>query len=205
MRTTDAYADLLALGRPLIESREAASRLGTSATNTSRILRTVADAGLIRRVRQGLWALDPQVAPAVVAPYLTAPMPAYVSGWSALARHDMIEQLPATMFVVSSDRTRRVQTSFGTFEIHHMEPEIVTGFSGSPSDGYWATAEKALFDSVYLRAPAGGRIYFPELSLPEDFDADRLQGWLSLVQRPRLRTLVAQGLDQALGQSVDTT
>lgn len=201
MRTTDAYADLVALGRPLIESREAASRLGTSATNTSRILRTVADAGLIRRVRHGLWALDPGVAPAVVAPYLTAPLPAYVSGWSALARHGMIEQIPATMFVVSSDRTRRVATSLGTFDVHHVAPELVTGFSGSPADGYWASPEKALFDSVYLRAPRGGRIYFPELVLPDDFDAAALRDWLSRVQRARLRTLVSRGLHQALSQA----
>jgi hypothetical protein len=38
--------------------------------------------------------LDPNVAPFVLAPYLTVPLPAYVSFFSALSRHGMIEQIP---------------------------------------------------------------------------------------------------------------
>jgi predicted transcriptional regulator of viral defense system len=30
-------------------------------------------------------------------PYLTAPRPAYVSLWSALARHGMIDQIPRSI------------------------------------------------------------------------------------------------------------
>lgn len=198
MRTADAYGDLLELGRPVIETREAALRLATSQTNTSRILRAASDAGLIRQIRQGLWALDLAADPVTVAPYLTAPLPAYVSGWSALAHHDMIEQIPATTFVVSLDRTKTVETALGTFEIHHLAPELFSGFTGDPNSGYLATAEKALFDSVYLRAPRGGRVYFPELTLPDHFDAAKLAAWADQVSRPRLRTLVTRGIREAL-------
>lgn len=76
MRRSDAYASLVAFGRPFVETREAAARFG-------------------------LWALDRGTDPFVAAPYLTAPFPAYVSLWSALARHDMIEQIPRSVYVVS--------------------------------------------------------------------------------------------------------
>ncbi len=205
MRTTDAYGDLVALGRPVIETREAAARLSTSLTNTSRILRATEEAGLVRRIRRGLWALDPEIDAFVVAPYLTSPFPAYISLWSALARHDMIEQIPRSVFVVSLDRTKKIDTPVGAFSIHHVAPELFTGFGGSPDIGYLATPEKALFDTVYVRAPRGRRAYFPELALPTDFDATKIEDWIAQIARPRLRTLVSRGLESAMAQASEQT
>jgi hypothetical protein len=51
------------------------------------------ESGLVRRLRPGLWAVDLAVSPFAVAQYLTAPYPAYVSFWSALAHHGLIEQM----------------------------------------------------------------------------------------------------------------
>ena len=201
MRTTDAYGELLQIGRPVVETREAAARLRASTSNTSHLLRSVERAGLVRRLRHGLWALDPDVDASVIAPYLTAPFPAYVSLWSALARHDMIEQIPRQIFVASLARTRSITTTIGTYSIHHLAPELFTGFDGSPERGYLATPEKALFDSVYVRAPRGARMFFPELSLPEGFDDRRFEQWISEIKSPRLRTLVSRGLETALAQA----
>jgi predicted transcriptional regulator of viral defense system len=199
MRATEAYGELLRLGQPIIETREAAARLDVSAARASQLLRSLDEAGLIRRLRHGLWALR-DVDSFSVAPYLTAPFPAYVSFWSALARHGMIEQIPRQIFVASLDRTRRVPTAIGTYSIHHLVPELFDGYRGSVESGYLATPEKALFDAVYLRAPRGARIFFPELSLPENFDDEQLQGWVSRISSPRLRTLVSRGLEEALSQ-----
>jgi len=199
--TADLYADLLQIERPVIETREAAARLRTSGSNATHRLRSLEEAGLVRRLRHGLWTLDPGVDPFVVAPYLTAPFPAYVSFWSALARHDMIEQIPRQVFVASLDRTRTIETTVGAYSVHHLAPELFGGFDGSPGRGYLATPEKALFDSVYVRAPRGGRIFFPELSLPENFDERRLEHWVGQIKRPRLRTLVSRGLEDALFQA----
>ena len=201
MRASDAYGALLAFGRPVVETREAAAHLDTSLTNASRILRALEEGGLIRRIRPGLWALDPEVNAFVVAPYLTAPFPAYVSFWSALARHDMIEQIPRSAFVASLDRTKSVDTAIGAFSIHHIAPELFTGFAGTPDTGYLATPEKALFDTVYIRAPRGGRVYFPELSLPAGFDTTKIEAWTEEIARPRLRTIVSRQLDSALAQA----
>jgi predicted transcriptional regulator of viral defense system len=198
MKPTDALGSLLGMGRPILETREVAVRLGTSVSRASHLLRSLEESGLIRRLRRGLWAINVDVDPYAVPPYLTAPLPAYVSFWSALAWHDMIEQIPRRIFVASLDRTKRVTTSMATYSIHHLVPELFGGYSGTEENGYMARPEKALFDTVYLRSSQGGRVLLPELELPEGFVRERLEDWVSRVGRPRLRTLVSRGLSHAL-------
>jgi len=198
MTPLDAYGDLLKMKRAIVTNREAAARWQTSPGTAARRLRRLEDAGLVRRLRRGLWALDPKVAPFVVAPYLTGPLPAYVSFFSALSRHGMIEQIPRQISVASLDRARRITTSIGTYEIHHLAPELFAGYEGSEETGYLAIPEKALFDSVYVRAAVGGRAFFPELSLPSDFDDAKLREWTARIGSARLRTLVSRRFDEIL-------
>ena len=201
MRAADAYGELLRIGRPIIQTREAATRLHASVSSASHLLRSMEQAGLTRRLRQGLWALHTDIDPFILAPYLTAPFPAYVSFWSALARHDMIEQIPRQISVASLDRTRHLTTTIGTYSIHHLAPELFDGYRGTEESGYLATPEKALFDTVYIRASRGVRIFFPELSLGENFDETQLEEWTHRIATPRLRTLVSRGLKEALRQA----
>lgn len=201
MRVTDSYSRLRAAGQPVIETREAAARLGASPNTATKVLRSVERAGLARRLRRGLWALDPDVDPLVVVPYLTAPYPAYMSLWSALARHGMIEQIPSAVHVATLDRSRTVATPVATFTLHHLAPALFTGFAGDPATGYVAGPEKALFDTVYVRAPRGGGVHFPELVLPDGFDAGRLDEWVGAIPSPRLRTMVSDGIAGALAHA----
>jgi predicted transcriptional regulator of viral defense system len=201
MTTADAYGELLHIGRPVIQTREAAARLKASTSSASHLLRSMEEAGLACRLRQGLWALQPDIDPFTLAPYLTAPFPAYVSFWSALARHDMIEQIPRQISVASLDRARHLSTTIGTYSIHHIAPELFDGYRGTEASGYLATPEKALFDTVYVRAARGALSFFPELSTPENFDETQLEGWTHRLPTPRLQTLVSRGLEEALGQS----
>ncbi|MGH2837662.1 MAG: type IV toxin-antitoxin system AbiEi family antitoxin domain-containing protein [Thermoleophilaceae bacterium] len=201
MRATDAYSELLAIGRPVIETKEAAARLGVNSNTAGKILRTIERAGLARQVHKGLWTLDPDITPAVLATYLTAPYPAYVSFWSAFARHDMIEQIPTRTEIASLGRARTLDTPLGSFAIHRLAPEVFTGFEGTPRSGYFARPEKALFDVVYVRAPRGAVVRFPELTLPQDLDRQLLNEWAARIPRPRLRTIVTKGLQAALDQA----
>lgn len=198
MTPIDAYADLMKMNRPVVTNREAAARWRTSRDTAARRLRRLEQAGLVRRLSRGLWAIDPNVAPFVVAPYLTAPLPAYVSFTSALAHHGMIEQIPRRISVASLDRARRITTTIGAFEIHHLAPGLFVGYEGSAEAGYLAVPEKALFDSVYVRAAVGGRAFFPELSLPSDFDDAKLREWTPRIGSARLRTLVSRRLGEVL-------
>jgi hypothetical protein len=138
----------------------------------------LAEAGLVRRVRRGRWALRIDLDPFVLPAYLTAPYPAYVSLWSALARHGMIEQLPRALYAISPDRTRDISTGFGPVSIHHVSAPLFGGFTTTGSGIHVATPEKALFDALYVAGPAGGGGYLPELQLPAGFDEESALGWL---------------------------
>jgi predicted transcriptional regulator of viral defense system len=189
--------------RPIVTNSEAAARWQAERVTTSRRLRGMEEAGLIRRLRRGVWSLDPEIEPFAAAPFLTAPFPAYISFWSALARHGLIEQIPRQVSVASLDRSRRIETSIGTYAIHHLAPEVFGGFEGSEEKGYVATAEKAVFDTVYVRAAAGGRAYFPELSLPRGFDREGIDEWIDRIESSRLRTMVSRGVREALRKASD--
>lgn len=198
MRPTDAYADLLRLDRPVVETREAATRLGLSVAAASQQLHALERSGIVRRLRRGLWLLRPDMEPFALPAYLTAPFPAYVSLWSALARHGMIEQTPQQVYVASLARTQQVRTSIGKFSIHHLAPELFGGHDHVGEGVDLATPEKALFDTIYMLTPRGGQVRLPELELPEGFDKGQIDGWTQCIPRPRLRTMVRRELTAAL-------
>lgn len=201
MRQADAHRALLSMNRAILTTREAAALWRTQTRTASRRLRALEEAGFVRRLRRGLWALDPQIDPFAVAPFLTAPFPAYVSFASALSHHGMIEQIPKQVAVATLDRPRKIATSVGAFSMHHLAPEVFGGFEGSVEDGYVALPEKALFDSAYTRAAAGRQAFFPELTLPAEFDDDALSDWLDRIPGKRLKTLLTRHLSEALSHA----
>lgn len=198
MRATAAYADLLRMGRPVVTTREAATRWRTEQRTAGKRLKAMEGAGLVRNLRRGLWALKTDIEPFAVAPFLTAPFPAYVSFWSALARHGLIEQIPRQISVASLDRPKKIATSIGTYDVHRLAPELFDGYEGSEETGYLARPEKALFDAVYIRAAAGSKAFFPELHLPADFDPAQAELWTDRIASARLRTLVSRRLREVL-------
>jgi predicted transcriptional regulator of viral defense system len=202
VKAADAYAELRRLGRPVLSTREAAALWGSEQTAASRRLASLAGAGLVLRVRKGLWTLDSEIEPFALGPYLTAPLPSYVSLWSALADHGMIEQVPRQISLISLARPRRIVTiTLGTYFVHQITPELFGGYAHTER-GYLASAEKALFDLVYVRSAAGTRAHPPELSLPEDFDRAKLDPWIDRIESSRLRTLVTRRLREVLDRSV---
>jgi len=134
--------------------------------------------------------------------WLTAPFPAYVSLWTALTRHAMIEQVPRQVYVASLACTQQIRTSIGDFSIHHLVPELFGGYVQIDGGGHLATPEKALFDTIYLLAPRGGDVRLPELELPEGFDEGELDEWTRRIGRPRLRTMVSRELSAALSRAM---
>jgi len=204
MRQVEMYAQLRGLKGPVVRTREAAALWRSDEGTARRRLRALADAGLILSVRRGLWSLDTDLDPYTLAPYLTAPLPAYVSTFSALATHGLIEQIPGRVSVASLGRSARVQTAIATFEIHHLAPQIFGGYVPWQRGGSIATPEKALFDLVYLRAAAGGRAYLPELYLPPTFERGAVQVWVDRIPGARLQTIVRRRVREILKGAVAT-
>lgn len=197
-----AFAALSRLG-PTVTTGEAAAALDVSVSQASRLLRNLEARNLARHVRYGLWVVGTDsVDPRTLIEDITRPYPAYVSFASALSAHGMIDQVPREISVASLDSAKRVKTRFGTYAIHHLPPALFGGWV--ERDGVkLARPEKALFDSAYVSAVHGGRPRrLPELELPHDFDRGELDGWLSRVESPRVRTLTARGLRYALGRAL---
>jgi predicted transcriptional regulator of viral defense system len=186
------------MGRPVFTTREAGALWRSEQTSSSRRLGGLEKAGLARRIQRGLWTLDPEIDPRVVGPYLTAPLPSYISLFSALAEHGMVEQIPRQISLASLARPRRILTTLGVYVVHQLMPELFGGFEGTERGGFVATPEKALFDLVYVRAAAGSRAHLPELYLPQSFDRGELARWSERIRSPRLRTIVRGHLDELL-------
>ena len=125
MKNTEALRLLGEAGRPVLRTRDAAALLGLSVTATSRKLRRLADDGLIGSLSHGLWSSSPKPDPYVVASWLTDPLPSYVSLYTALRIHGIIQQIPRAIFVVSVGRTGTVRTTAGTFSVAPDRPEAV--------------------------------------------------------------------------------
>ncbi len=62
-----------------------------------------------------------------------------------------------------------------------------------------ATAEKALFDTLYFSARKGRRFAFlPEVELPAGFSVLEVERWIALIHHPPLRIAV-RGVGEACG------
>jgi predicted transcriptional regulator of viral defense system len=201
MRALDAYMDLRRFRKPVFTTEDAALRMRVSPSAASRTLGRLAGKGLILSLRHGLWALDPDVDPMLLPDYLTAPLPAYVSLFTALHHHGMIEQIPQVIYAVSPASTRRIATSIATFSVHRVVPEFFGGYATDPvTHVKMATPEKALLDVLYLSA-ARSRLFarLPEVELPRAFDPRACRRWIRRIPAPYRRTMVSQRLDGLLG------
>lgn len=202
MRAAEALSRLLRLGVPVVRTSEAAAVLEQSRETASKMLGRLADAGLLVRIRHGLWWLGRgPVDPLALPEYLTAPYPAYISLYTALFHHGLLSQIPEAIFAVSLGRTQRVVTSAGAFSIHHVAPEFFGGFEVLSSGIKLASPEKALADLAYLSATKA-RLFAapPELELPRRFRPRAAEQWIERLPSARTRSLVRARYRQLLAR-----
>jgi len=201
MSRLGAYLTLERLGS-LIATREAAAALGMSAAAASRMLHRLEDEGHAHRVRSGVWAIGPTVPdPFEIASELVRPHPAYVSFTSALNFHGLIDQIPREITVASLGRARRIPTTLGTYAIHHLPPGLFGGWEETRR-GPIATPEKAVFDLSYASVVHTGRArHIPELELRAGFDRVAITRWVARIASPRLRTMTARAVEEALARA----
>lgn len=200
MNARDAMGRLRSLHVPAATTSDAAAVLGLSIEAASHTMRRLASSGLVTPVRRGVWALTEHPDPLALAEYVTAPYPSYVSLQTALYRHGLITQIPASHYLVSLARTGRVETGVGTYSVHHVGPELFGGFDHDlPSGTKLALPEKALFDFLYL-SPTRSRLFtaLPELELPRGFKRRVVREWIGRIPSKRSRTIVARKLDEIL-------
>jgi predicted transcriptional regulator of viral defense system len=202
MNASEAIGRLRSLRVPAATTADAAAVLGLSTDAASHTLRRLASSGLLTAVRRGLWALSDRPDPLALAEYVTAPYPSYVSLQTALYRRGMVTQIPSMIFLVSLARSDRIETSVGTYSVHHVRPELFGGFEHDVTSGTkLALPEKALFDFLYL-SPTRGRMFaaLPELDLPRGFRRSEVRAWIDRIPSLRSRAIVRRKLDEVLAR-----
>lgn len=193
MNQIEALQRLRTLRTPVVETRDVAAVLNASTSSATTILRRLAQKRMLTHLSRGRWLVNEKIDRLALPELISAPYPAYISLQSALFHHGLIEQIPAVIYAVTPARPRRLQTPLGTISFHRIPAELFEGFELSPrSDAKIATAEKALFDLIYL-APGRSRVFskLPELTIPRRFQWQRLKQYTELVRSPGRQAYIA--------------
>ncbi|WP_043584135.1 type IV toxin-antitoxin system AbiEi family antitoxin domain-containing protein [Geminisphaera colitermitum] len=195
MNQMEALQRIRALGVAGFATRDVAALLKVSPANASVILSRLARGGFVQRLARGHWTQGSPGGREVAAEQLAAPFPAYVSLQSALFRHGLIEQIPAVLYVATLGRARRVSTPLGAISFHRLPAELFGGFETTPDGAKMATAEKALFDLLYL-APTRSRLFatLPEVEFPRTFRWHEAEAWTARIAGKSRRIFVEQKL-----------
>jgi predicted transcriptional regulator of viral defense system len=198
MNLNQALAKLRILPTPVIRTNDAAAHWGVSPALASKMLARLAGAGHVSRLQRGIWLTDISASPWTLHPYLTDPSLSYLSLQTALFHHGMIEQIPTTIHVISTVKTRTIKSPLGVYAIHQVAPSFFCGFepfAGGPAQ--MATPEKALVDFFYFR-PAKSRAFraLPELEIPRGFKIKRAEEFARLIQSAARREMVLAAIKQ---------
>lgn len=200
MNAASALAHLRGLDKPVVTTNDVTLALGVERSAATQTLKRLAAEGLLKKIRHGLWALDPALDRLVLPEYLTSPLPSYVSFQSALYLRGMVSQVPEVIYVASLAQTRRVRTTLGAFSIHRLAPTFFGGYETLKESGIrLATPEKALLDTLYL-GPTRSRMFahLPEIEIPKGFDRGQAQEWIERIPPGPRRASVEQRLDRLL-------
>jgi len=152
-------------------------------TGFLRRVRTLEQAGVIRRFTRGMYVRDGFDLPTLsqrLAP------DSYISFGSALARHLVIGTLPERHILAARPSTAHTYTGLGYEVVHvHIAPHL--DFGHNVEQGVrWADAEKATLDTLYFHL-RGRRYPFDIYSDidPARLDRARLELYLERYRNPR--------------------
>jgi predicted transcriptional regulator of viral defense system len=133
---------------------------------------------LIVKLTRGLWAntLHPYFSPYSASPYLLDNEQGYVSFLSALSRYGLISQIPQTIQVATSGRSRKLKTPIANYEFFQLganmfQNGIVWTDNRSTISYPIASPEKALVDTLYISTRKSNRFSsLPEIDLSSGFN-----------------------------------
>jgi predicted transcriptional regulator of viral defense system len=195
MNQAEALQRIQQLGVPSFETRDVSALLRVTPANASVLLSRLAGRNFVRRLARGRWSIGAQPNSEQLAEQVAAPSPTYISLQSALFRHGLVEQVPEVLYAVTLGRARRVRTPSATVSLHRMPPALFGGYELTADGTKVATAEKALFDLLYL-SPTRSRLFagLPEMELPRSFRWGEIARWTRKIAGKSRRAFVERKL-----------
>lgn len=194
-------------GHKRITTREAAQLAGMSIRAASMALSRLAAEGLSMPLKKGNWLLgEPSSKPGALVTAAADPYQAYLSGWSALRLHELIQQIPQKQFAVTLGRPGEVEIAGTLVALHRITSGLFGGYVyDSRVDGFVASPEKAVFDLAYLTAMNRSSV---NGNLPET-DLSRLgwkevQNWVRRIRTLRVRKAVERNLERIRKQHTES-
>lgn len=145
---------------PTFNNKRVRELMGKDNRYTWLVVHRLKKEGLIREIERDKYTVHDD--PLLVASSLT--WPSYISCWAALRHHDLTEQLPTAIHVVTTRSRKRREVAFGGARIVFIrtKPRCFFGFEKIQRDGldvFVAESEKALIDSALFR-----QVSFSELA-----------------------------------------
>jgi len=195
MRLIEVEQQLLSLKQPVLQTRDVSAILNIPHAQASKILERLAATGRFVRLMRGKWATTKLIDPLILPEYLTAPFPSYISLQTALFYHEMISQIPHTIYAVSLARTRLYKTFFGDISVHHLQTDFFFGFEVI-DQVKMASPEKALIDVLYLTS-AKSKLFktLPEVEFTKSFSRKKANAIINKITSQGIKTLVQKRLE----------
>ncbi len=183
MKGVELLGILKNLDLSFFRTQDAAQLGGCSVVNASHHLRRLEKEGQIIWLKKGLWGFREKIQRWALPAILTAPVPSYVSLYSALFFHGMIEQIPDTIYAITAGRTYQTTTPLGTVSFHHCSLSFVTGFTfDSQTHVAMASPEKALVDTLYLQSSRSPFFHaLPELEFSPGFSLSQAEEFIKQI------------------------
>lgn len=137
---------------PVFGNKKVRDLIGKDPTYTKLIVYRWKREGVIKEIERDKYTVHDD--PLLVASSLT--WPSYISCWAALRHHNLTEQLPAAIHVVTTRSRKRREVEFGRARIVFIrtKPLCFFGFEKAQLGGlevFVAEPEKALVDSALFR------------------------------------------------------
>ncbi len=192
--------------RSVFTTRQAAAFCRWSSSNTIQALNYLEKQRVIIKIARGIWGFETgcnKISPYNVVSYLLPSHRAYVSFVSALHLYGIIEQIPQSITLASTEHTKTINTKIGTFFIHRIAPSFFKGFDWYKGEGSFLIAEpeKALIDCLYLSARKKKQFgHFPELHFSASFSFGKAKSWARQIPDAKIRSSVLKKLKVLLSK-----
>lgn len=169
--------------------------LTISKQNTYRVLKNMKEKDLVKRIERGKYVLKEiwnesdiyEIVPEIFKP-------SYVAFWSALHYHDMTDQVPRTVFLITTKRKRSFKLQGQKIRYITLKKEFFFGYERYDKVVV-SDREKTIIDSLRHPEYSGGisHIYG---AIPDDIDTEKLTDYCKKTDSSTIASRLGYILDK---------